>query len=100
MVGLAIHEEQVSLAKLQRRIFQTRVAEQASYIRMRSDRLSLRPVRGRCAQMLRALFGTVCVAAPKIKFCERKDKGPFKSVRFAPSSEFLTDRCISPLLRL
>ena len=68
--------------------------------RICSDCLSVRPIRDRRTRVLQTLFGTVRVAAPRIKLCACVDKRPFNDVSFSPLSNLLPDRCTPELRRL
>jgi len=49
--------------------------------------VSVRPTRDRRMRVLPILFGTVRVAAPRIKLRTCVDKGPFYDVSFSPLSD-------------
>ena len=99
-VGLTLDEGKALLAELQRRIGQSQVAEKVFAARICSDCLSVRPIRDRRTRTLQILFGTVRVAAPRIKLCGCVDKRPFDDVSFSPLSDLLPDRCTPELRRL
>lgn len=99
-VGLTLDEAKAFLAELQRRVVQTQIDEKVFAVRICSDCLSVRPIRDRRTRVLQTLFGTVRVAAPRIKLCVCVDKGPFDDVSFSPLSELLPDCCTPELRRL
>ena len=99
-VGLTLDEAKALLAELQRRVVQSQIDETVFAARICSDCLSVRPIRDRRTRVLQTLFGTVRVAAPRIKLCACVDKGPFGDVSFSPLSELLPDRCTPELRRL
>ena len=99
-VGLTLDEAKALLAELQRRVVQSQMDETVFAARICSDCLSVRPIRDRRSRVLQTLFGTVRVAAPRIKLCACVDKGPFGGVSFSPLSELLPDRCTPELRRL
>ena len=99
-IGLTLDEAKVLLAELQHRVVQTQINETVFAVRIFSDCLSVRPIRDRRTRVLQTLFGTVRVAAPRIKLCICVDKGPFEDVSFSPLSELLPDRCTPELRRL
>lgn len=90
------------MAELLRRIVQSQIDKKVSAARICSDCLNVRPIRDRRTRALQTLFGTVRVAAPRIKLCGCVDKGPwpFDDVSFSPLSELLPDRCTPELRRL
>jgi len=99
-VGLTLDEGKALLAELQRRVVQSQIDEKRLATRICSDCLSVRPIRDRRTRVLQTLFGTVRVAAPRIKLCVCVDKGPFDDMSFSPLSELLPDRCTPELRRL
>lgn len=99
-VGLTLDEAKALLAELQRRVVQSQIAEKVFAARICSDCLTVRPIRDRRTRVLQTLFGTVRVAAPRIKLCTCVDKGPFDDLSFSPLSELLPDRCTPELRRL
>jgi hypothetical protein len=99
-VGLTLDEVKALLAELQCRAVQTQIDEQIFAARICSDCLSVRPLRDQRSRMLQTLFGTVRVAAPRIKLCGCADPGPFGDVSFSPLSDLLPDRCTPELRRL
>ena len=99
-VGLTLDDAKAFLAELQRRVVQTQVDETVFAARVCSDCLNVRSVRNRRTRTLQTLFGTVRVAAPRIKLCSCVDKAPFHDVSFSPLSGLLPDRCTPELRRL
>jgi len=99
-IGLMLDEAKSILAELQRRIVQTQIDEKVMCERVCTDCLSVRAIRDRRTRVLQTTFGTVRVAAPRIKLCTCVDKGPFHDVSFSPLSDLLPDRCTPELRRL
>ena len=86
-VGLTLDEAKALLAEPQRRVVQSQIDETVMATRVCSDCLSVRPIRDRRIRVLQTLFGTVRVAAPRIKPCACVGKGPFDDLPFSPLSE-------------
>ena len=99
-IGLMLEEAKALLAELQRRIVQTQIDEQVMCERVCSDCLRVRSIRDQRTRVLQTLFGTVRVAAPRIKLCSCVDKGQFNDVSFSPLSDLLPGRCTPELLHL
>src|SRR5450631_2381967 len=71
-IGLALAEAKSLLAELQQ-IVQSQVDEYITCARVCSDCMKLRPLRDRRTRTLQTLFGTVKVAAPRIRVCTCAD---------------------------
>jgi len=99
-ISLMLHEAKALLAELQRRIVQTQIDEKVMCERVCTDCLRVRPIRDQRTRVLQTLFGTVRVAAPRIKLGSCVDKGPFYDVSFSPLSDLLPGRCTPELRRL
>ena len=72
-VGLSLADAKVLLAGLQQRIVQGRIDEYVTCARVCPDCLNLRRLRDQRTRTLQTLFGTVKVAAPRIRLCSCKD---------------------------
>lgn len=97
-IGLKLHEAKTLLTELQRHIVQTQIDEKVICRRICADCLKVQSIRDRRTRVLQTLFGTVQVAAPRIRICDCVDTGPFHDLSFSPLSDILPDRC-TPELR-
>jgi hypothetical protein len=68
-VGLGLAEAKALLAELQQRIVQSQIDEYVTCARVCRDCLKLRRLRDQRTRTLQTLFGTVKVAAPRIRLC-------------------------------
>lgn len=99
-IGLMLDEAKALLAELQRRIVQTQIDEKVMIKRVCADCRRVRPIRDQRMRVLQTLFGTVRVAAPRIRLCPCMATGPFSNLSLSPLSELLADRCTPELRRL
>ena len=97
-MGLA--EAKVLLAELQQKIVQSQVDEYVTCARVCPDCLKLRRLRDRRTRCLQTLFGTVQVAAPRIRLCACADTLGMVDVSLSPLSHLLPDRCTGELRRM
>lgn len=97
-VGLKLHEAKALLTELQRHIVQMQIDEKVMCRRICADCLKVQSIRDQRTRVLQALFGTVHVAAPRIRICDCVDTGPFHDLSFSPWSDILPDRS-APELR-
>ncbi len=97
-IGLKLDEAKALLAELQRHVVQTQIDEKVMHRRICPECLRARTVRDQRTRVLQTLFGTVRVAAPRIRICSCVDTGPFRDLSFSPLSDILSDRC-TPELR-
>jgi hypothetical protein len=72
-IGLTLAEAKALLAELQQRIVQDQVAGYVTCARICPDCAALRRLRDRRTRTLQTLFGTVTVAAPRIRLCSCAD---------------------------
>lgn len=99
-IGLALGEAKALLAELRRRMVEMQVEEKIACMRACADCLRPQPIRDRRTRTLQTLFGTVRVAAPRIRLCACVHKEPFEEVSFSPLADLLPDRCTPELRRL
>jgi hypothetical protein len=99
-VGLALAEGKALLAALQQRIVQSQIDEYVTCARVCPDCLKLRLLRDQRTRTLQTLFGTVKVAAPRIRLCACADTLGLFDVSLSPVSHLLPDRCTGELRRL
>ena len=99
-IGLMLEEAKVLLAELQRRMVETQINEKIACMRVCTRCLRSQPIRDRRTRTLQTLFGTIQVAAPRIRLCACIDKAPFEEVSFSPLADLLPDRCMPELRRL
>ena len=99
-VGLSLAEAKALLAALQQRIVQSQIDEYVTCARVCPDCLKLRPLRDQRTRTLQTLFGTVDVAAPRIRLCACADTLGLFDVSLSPLSDLLPDRCTGELRRL
>lgn len=83
-IGLMLEEAKALLAELQRRIVQTQIDDKVMCERVCSDCLRVRSIRDQRTPVLQTFFGTVRVAAPRIKLCSCVDKGNSMMFRSRP----------------
>jgi hypothetical protein len=81
-IGLKLHEAKTLLAELQRHIVQTQIDEKVMCRRVCADCLGVQSIRDQRSRVLQTLFGTVHVAAPRIRICSCVDTGPFHDLSF------------------
>ena len=99
-VGLNLSEAKALLAELQQKIMQSQVGEYLTCARVCPDCLKLKPLRDQRRRTLQTLFGTVKVAAPRIRLCACADTLGLFGVSLSPLSHLLPDRCTGELRRL
>lgn len=99
-IGLALAEAKSLLAELQQQIVQSQVDEYITCARVCSDCMKLRPLRDRRTRTLQTLFGTVKIAAPRIRVCTCADTLGMVDLSFSPLARVLPDRCTAELRRL
>jgi hypothetical protein len=99
-VGLALAEAKALLAELQQRIVQDQVAEYVTCARVCPDCMALRRLRDQRTRMLQTLFGTVTVAAPRIRLCSCADTFGMADMSFSPLADVLPDRFTAELCQL
>jgi hypothetical protein len=99
-VGLTLAEAKALLAELQRRIVQDQIDEYIACARVCPDCMKLRQQRDQRTRTLQTLFGTVKVAAPRIRLCACADTLGMADVSFSPLAQVLPDRCTAELRHL
>jgi hypothetical protein len=99
-IGLMLDEAKALLAELQRRMVETQIEEKIACMRACTCCLRSQPIRDRRTRTRQTLFGTVRVAAPRIRLCACVDKALFEEVSFWPLTDLLPDRCTPELRRL
>ena len=99
-VGLSLAEAKSLLAELQQKIVQSQIDEYATCARVCPDCMKLRRLRDQRSRTLQTLFGTVKVAAPRIRLCACADTLGLLGVSLSPLSYLLPDRCTAELRRL
>jgi len=92
-VGLSLAEAKALLAELQQRLVQSQIDEYVTCARVCPDCLKLRRLRDHRTRALQTLFGTVKVAAPRIRLCTCADTLGMVDVSLSPLSHLLPDRC-------
>ena len=96
-VGLSLAEAKALLAELQQRIVQSQIDEYVTCARVCPDCLKLRRLRDQRTRTLQTLFGTVKVAAARIRLCTCADTRGMLDVSSSPLSHLLPDRCTGEL---
>jgi len=99
-VGLSLAEAKALLAELQQSIVQCQIDEHITCARVCSHCLRLRRLRDQRTRTLQTLFGTVEVAAPRIRVCNCAGTLGTIDVSSSPLSRALPDRCTGELRRL
>jgi hypothetical protein len=99
-IGLTLTEAKALLAELQQRIVQDQVAEYVTCARVCPDCMALRRLRDRRTRTLQTLFGTVTVAAPRIRLCSCADTFGMGDMSFSPLADVLPGRCTAELCQL
>jgi hypothetical protein len=99
-VGLPLAEAKALLAELQQRIVQDQVAEYVTCARACPDCMALRRLRDQRTRTLQTLFGTVTVAAPRIRLCSCADTLGMADLSFSPLADVLPERCTAELCQL
>ena len=99
-VGLGLAEAKALLAELQQRLVQSQIDEYVTCARVCPDCLKLRRLRDQRTRALQTLFGTVKVAAPRIRLCTCADSLGMIDLSLSPLSDLLPDRCTGELRRL
>ena len=93
-VGLSLAEAKALLAELQQRLVQSQIDEYVTCARVCPDYLKLRRLRDQRTRTLQTLFGTVKVAAPRIRLCTCADTLGMIDLSLSPLSDLLPDHCI------
>lgn len=88
------------MTELQQRIVQSQIDEHVTCARVCPDCLKLRRLRDQRTRTLQTLFGTVKVAAPRIRLCVCGDSLSRLDVSVSPLARLLPDRCTEELRRL
>ena len=99
-IGLTLAEAKALLAELQQRIVQDQVAEYVTCARVCPDCMALRRLRDQRTRTLQTLFGTVEVAAPRIRLCSCADTLGMADMSCSPLADVLPDRCTAELCQL
>jgi len=85
-VGLSLSESKVLLTELQQRVVQTQIDEYVVCARVCTDCMRLRRLRDQRTRTLQTLFGTVRVAAPRVRLCSCLDTHGMGDLSFSPLS--------------
>src|ERR1035438_2656799 len=99
-VGLSLAEAKALLGELQQRIVQTQIDEYIVCARVCNDCMKLRPLRDQRTRTLQTLFGTVRVAAPRVRVCSCLDTLGMGDLSLPPPASVLQDRGTAELRRL
>jgi hypothetical protein len=99
-IGLTLADAKALLAELQQRIVQDQVAEYVTCARVCPDCMALRHLRDQRTRTLQTLFGTVEVAAPRIRLCSCAHTFGMADMSFSPLADVLPDRCTAELCKL
>jgi hypothetical protein len=99
-IGLNLAEAKALLAELQQRIVQDQVAEYVTCARLCPDCMALRRLRDQRTRTLQTLFGTVEMAAPRIRLCSCADTLGMVGLSFSPLADVLPERCTAELSRM
>ena len=83
-LGLSLAETKALLAELQQRIVQTQVDEYIVCARICTDCMKLRRLRDPRTRTLQTLFGTVKMAAPRVRVCSCLDMLGMRDLSFSP----------------
>lgn len=97
-IGLKLDEAKAFLAELQRHMVQSQIDEKVMCRRICSDCVKVRTIRDQRTRAPQILFGTVRVAAPRIRGRSCVDTGPFHDLSLSPLSDILpampSKRCV------
>jgi hypothetical protein len=98
-LGLILAEKAL-LAELQQRIVQDQVAEYVTCARVCPDCMALRRLRDQRTRTLQTLFGTVEIAASRIRLCCCADMLGMVDLSLSPLADVLSGRCTAELSRM
>ncbi len=99
-VGMSLAQANALLAEVQQKIVQSQIDEYVTCARVCPSCMKLRPLCDRRSRALQTLFGTVKVAAPRVRRCAWADTLGMLDVSLSSLSHLLPDCCTAELRRL